>query len=308
MILVGPTGVGKSELSLRWAEAVGAEIIAADSTTVYRGADIGTAKPTPADQARVPHHLIDVADPAEQYSVGRFVRDATRAAGEIWDRGHLPLVVGGTGLFVRALAKGYELEPPAPDVRRRLMAWCDREGLDPARRQLRLMDPASYGAIAANDARRVLRALEVIRATGRVLPRTRAASGPPTLWVGLTRGRDALNRRIGDRAREQLQAGLQREVLDLHRQGVPWTAPAMQGLGYRECAAWARGRLREDALLPLMALHNRQYAKRQMTWFRRDSEIRWVNLDEVDDGAALAQVLEWTAALRADIASAAVSG
>jgi tRNA dimethylallyltransferase len=308
LILVGPTGVGKSALALRWAEAVGAEIIAADSTTVYRGADIGTAKPTSADRARVRHHLLDVADPDEQYSVGRFVQDAQRAAREIWQRGNLPLVVGGTGLFVRALARGYQPPPPAPAARRRLAAWWAREGLEPIRRQLRLVDPASYAAIAPGDARRMLRALEVLRATGRPLPRAVEATESPGLWVGLTRDRAALRRRIAQRAHEQLQAGLQREVLDLHRRGVAWTAPAMLGLGYRECGAWARGRLREEDLLALMVLHTSQYAKRQMTWFRRDPEIRWINLDEVGEEGALRQVVAWTAPLRVGTQSGGVSG
>ena len=299
LALLGPTAVGKSFLALGWAERVGAEIIAADSTTVYRGADIGTAKPTPAERRRVPHHVIDVADPGEQYTVARFQRDATAAVHRIGQRGRLPLVVGGTGLWVRALLANFPLAPAGdPSVRQQLDAWWDHEGPGPLLRQLKLVDPASAAAIAPGDRRRVVRALEVYRTTGRPLPRHPGRAPYRVLRVGLRRSRPVLWRRIEDRARGQLEAGLLDELLALHAQGVGWHAPAFLGLGYREGVLWARGRLSAERLLPLIALHTRQYAKRQMTWLAREPDIHWINLDESPEDDALAQVVSWTTAWR----------
>lgn len=300
LVLVGPTAVGKSDLALAWAEQVGAEIIAADSTTVYRGVDVGTAKPTREDRERVPHHLLDVADPTEQFTAARFQALARTAIHEIWQRGRLPLVVGGTGLFVRALVSNYPFAPPAPAIRARLGAWQARAGLEALRRQLRLVDPASYRAIDAKDARRILRALEVYWATGRPLPRTATPSPYRLLMVGLVRSRDQLAQRIAARAQQQLADGLQAELLALRRSGVPWGAPALQALGYREAAAWARGRLPASQLLPLIVLHTRQYAKRQLTWFRREPDLQWISLDSTSPAQALDQVRRWTEAMRED--------
>ena len=297
LVLLGPTAVGKSLLALEWAEEVGAEIVAADSTTVYRGVDIGTAKPTVAERRRVPHHVIDVAAPEEQYTAARFQQDATRAIHAIGRAGRLPLVVGGTGLFVRALLANFPLAPRAdPAVRRELEAWWDRGGPQPLLRQLKLVDPASAAAIAPRDRRRVVRALEVYRSTGRALPRQPGEAPYRVLRVGLRRSRTVLWRRIEDRAQRQLADGLLGELLTLHAQGVGWRAPAFMGLGYREGVQWARGRLESDRLLPLIALHTRQYAKRQMTWLAREPGIRWIDLDQSTEAEALAQVLSWTTA------------
>lgn len=294
---MGPTAVGKSALALSWAKQVGAEIISADSTTVYRGVDIGTAKPTAAERQQVPHHLLDVADPWEQYTAARFQQDARAAAAAIHARGRVPLVVGGTGLFVRALLGNYAFAPPAdPAVRQSLEAWADAEGAEPLRRQLRMVDPASYAAIAAGDRRRLVRALEVYRSWGRPLPRHAGPLRYRALLVGLCRHREELGRRIAARARDQLRAGLQAEMLALHAQGVPWTAPAFSALGYREAVLWARGRLPAADLLPLITRHTRQYAKRQLTWLRRDPAIHWLNLDELSDREALVRVSQWAAA------------
>lgn len=297
LVLLGPTAVGKSFLALGWAERVGAEIVAADSTTVYRGTDIGTAKPTPGERRRVPHHLIDVADPEEQYTAARFQQDATQAIHAIGQRGRLPLVVGGTGLWVRALLANFPLAPAAdPAVRQQLNAWWDHDGPAPLLRQLKLVDPASAAAIAPGDRRRVVRALEVYRTTGRPLPRQPGAAPYRVLRVGLWRSRPVLWGRIEERARRQLADGLLEELLALHARGVAWRAPAFVGLGYREGVQWARGRLESERLLPLIGLHTRQYAKRQMTWLAREPDIRWINLDESPEGDALAQVLSWTSA------------
>lgn len=296
LVLLGPTAVGKSALALSWAETVGAEIIQADSTTVYRGFDIGTAKPGAADRARVPHHLLDVADPDERFTAARFQRLGYAAIQDITARGHIPLVVGGTGLFIRSLVDNY----PFPEETDRsthvgLSARLERWGLDALRRQLRLMDPASYAIVAPTDKRRTLRALEVILGTGIHLPRN-PGTFRPALRVGLIRSRSVLAERIQDRARTQIAEGLLDEVLGHLRNGIAPEAPAFHALGYRESALWARGLVAASELEPLIVRRTRQYAKRQLTWFRGESGVRWIDLDQVSEAAALQDVVAWTRA------------
>jgi tRNA dimethylallyltransferase len=294
LVLLGPTAVGKTDLALLWAEAVGAEIIQADSTTVYRGFDIGTAKPGAAERARVPHHLIDVADPTERFTAARFQQLGYEAVRRIRARGRIPLVVGGTGLFIRSLVDNY---PFPAETDRRYVAILTRRleaaGLPALRRQLRLMDPPSHAAIAPGDARRTLRALEVILGTGVRLPRT---PGPwrPALRVGLIRGRDVLAQRIALRAARQMEAGLLGEVLAHLQTGIPPSAPAFQALGYREGALWARGLVGDREIEPLIIRRTRQYAKRQLTWFRHERDVRWLDLDATPETEVLRRLVEWT--------------
>jgi tRNA dimethylallyltransferase len=296
LVLLGPTAVGKSALALSWARRVGAEIIAADSTTVYRGLDIGTAKPSRAEQGLVPHHLVDIVEPTEQYSAARFQQDAEAAIADIRRRGRLPLMVGGTGLFIRSVVRSYPFLPPVdPVLRTRLLERAERDGLPALRRQLGLVDPASFAAIAPGDVRRTVRALEAYLGTGRRLPRSTGAITPyRALVVGLTRPREELRERIRIRARAQLDAGLLSEILDLLKRGVPWNAPGFRALGYREGIQWARGRLHDAEVWPLMVRHTAQYAKRQMTWFRREPDVRWIDLGSVTEDQALERVVDWT--------------
>lgn len=298
LVLVGPTAVGKSELALRWAEAVGAEIIQADSTTVYRGLNIGTAKPSPEDMTRIPHHLLDLVDPWESFSAAEFQCRAYRAIDDILERGRLPLLVGGTGLFIRAVVNDYPFEPVGhSEWRRVLQRWLATQGLEGLRRKLKVADPESHRRIAPGDERRTIRALEVFFTTGRTVSRRSGTPRYRAVQVGLMRPRDRLRQRIAERAQQQLQAGLLDEVLDLLARGVPAHAPAMTALGYREGVHWALGRLADHEVLPLMTLHTAQYAKRQMTWFRRDPETRWVDVDAVDSEEALQRLVLWTHAL-----------
>lgn len=295
LVLLGPTAVGKSELGLAWAESVGAEIIAADSTTVYRGLDIGTAKPTAAEQARVPHHLLDVVSPGEPFSCARFQLMANQAIADIGARGHLPLLVGGTGLWIRSVVQNFDFpETIDPAWRKTITAWAANRGIEAVRRQLKMVDPVSYTRIAPGDERRLIRALEVFITSGRRLPRTPGPTRYHSLIVGLMRSRQILAQRIAARAQAQIRAGLLDEVLTLMRQGVPWSSQSMMALGYREGTAWARGLLATEEVLPLMVRHNRQYAKRQLTWFFREPQVRWLDLDHVSLDQALRQVIAWT--------------
>jgi tRNA dimethylallyltransferase len=309
LVLFGPTAVGKTALSLTWAEAIDAEIVCADSTTVYRRLDVGTAKPTAAERRRVPHHLLDVVEPQETFSAAQFQRLAGEAIAAIHRRGRLPLMVGGTGLFIRSVVDAYPFPPPiAPDLHALLVDWLERDGLEALRRKLRLVDPVSFAAIKGQDRRRTLRALEVFLGTGRRIPR-QAGPGPyRTLKVGLYRNRQELRQRIWDRALEQLSRGLLDEVLELLAAGVPPRAPAMTALGYREGVDWARGRMAEQELLPLIALHTSQYAKRQLTWFRREAGALWIDLDEVSPDQALDWAVGWTRDLLSGRTPAGQSG
>ena len=230
--IVGPTATGKSALALALAEGLGGEIVNADAMQVYRGFDIGTAKPTPAERLRVRHHLIDILEPDEQYSAGEFARRARRAIAEIEGRGALPLVVGGSGLYVRALLRGISPLPPAePAVRRRLAERLAAEGLEPLRRELAARDPATEARLSAGDTQRVLRALEVVESSGRPLSewidRRPFDSEPlPAVRVGLTLPRPILYDRIELRVARMVETGWVAEVDSLLRLGLETSFPA----------------------------------------------------------------------------------
>jgi len=263
---------------------------------VYRGFDIGTAKPSELERRRVPHHLLDVADPKERFTVARFQALAEAAVADIWQRGRWPLLVGGTGLWIRSVTDGYQFHPlRRPGWEETVARWERAWGLDAVRRQLRLVDPESFRRITATDARRIRHALAVFLGTGHRLVRE-AAPRRPSLKVAVTRSRSTLARRIAARAAEQVADGLLNEALAHLQAGVPPYAPAFQALGYREAASWARGLLADGEVLPLIIRHTRQYAKRQLTWFRHEPGVRWLDLDALDEDAALARLVEWTRA------------
>jgi tRNA dimethylallyltransferase len=281
--LVGPTGVGKSDVALALAERVGAEIVCADSRQVYRGMDIGTAKPTPAERARVAHHLLDLVDPDEPYSAGRYTRDAAACLDALRARGSRALVVGGTGLYLRALMWGLCDGPLADaDLRR---AWLERERQDPGAvyRRLSEVDAQSAATIHPNDLSKALRAIEVFELTGTPLSARQRAHGFRALRydaviVGLRRGRGDLYDRIDRRVDAMLEAGLVAEVAGLMRRGYGDDAPGMRAVGYRQLAAALRGAYDLTEASRLIKRDTRRYAKRQMTWFAADPAVRWVDV------------------------------
>jgi tRNA dimethylallyltransferase len=263
---------------------------------VYRGFDIGTAKPSAADRRRVPHHLLDVADPHERFTVARFQTLAEAAVSDIWRRGRWPLLVGGTGLWIRSVTEGYRFHPVLQAGWEDTVARWERDwGLGALRRQLRLVDPDSFRHIAATDARRIRHALATFMGTGRRLVR-QADRRRPSLKVAVTRSRSTLSDRIAARAAEQMADGLLDEALAHLRAGVSPRAQPFQALGYREAAFWARGLLADGEVLPLIIRHTRQYAKRQLTWFRHEPGVRWLDLDTLDEDAVLDRLVEWTRA------------
>ena len=281
VILVGPTAAGKTDLGVELAARLGGEVVSADAFAVYRGLDIGTAKPTREARERVPHHLIDVADPRERYSAGAFARDADLAVSAIRARGRLPIVVGGTLFYVRSLVHGLFPEPDRlPGLRAFLQsAWGGKPGF--VRRWLDLVDPASAARIAAADRQRSLRALEVTLAAGRPITelwRDDEARAPRyrALLMGVALPREVLRARILSRAAGMFAAGLVDEVRGLLAAGVPADAHAMKAIGYRECCEVLAGRMSIDEARSRTVTATSQLAKRQMTWLRGEVGTVWL--------------------------------
>lgn len=282
LVIVGPTASGKSALVLALARRLAesgegsAEIVAVDSMQVYRGMDIGTATPTPGEQAEVPHHLIDLVEPTEEFSVADLQRSARAAVAAIRGRGGVPVLVGGTGLYVRAVVDDLDIPSRWPEVRRQLEADPDTAGLH---RRLAELDPAAAARMAPSNRRRVVRALEVTLGGGR--PFSSYGPGldryPPTpfVQVGLHRERPDLDTRIAARYRSQLEAGFLDEVRALADRELSRTAA--QALGYRELLAHLRGDLTLEAAVEAAVARTRRFARRQQRWFQRDPRIHWLN-------------------------------
>ncbi len=290
VVILGPTAVGKTEMALQLAERLGAEIISADSRLFYRGMDIGTAKPSPAELRRAPHHLIDVADPDETWSLATFREQARRAIAAIQAAGRLPLLVGGTGQYLRAVAHGWQ--PPAvepdPRLRRALEAWASEIGPDGLHARLAVLDPSAAQSIDYHNLRRTVRALEVILSSGRRFSEQRQAGPPPyrLLQLGLTRPRPDLYARIDARIQAMLEAGLVDEVSGLLAQGYAPDLPSLSAIGYREIVAYLQGRGTLDEAVGAIQRNTRTFVRRQANWFKLDDpSIHW--FDARDSAAAL---------------------
>jgi tRNA dimethylallyltransferase len=296
LVIVGPTGVGKTAVAVRLGSALPVEAVNADSRQVYRGMDIGTGKPTVEERAVLPHHLIDVADPDERYHVARFRAEALPALAGIRVRGRLPVVVGGTGLYVRALLKGLRPAPPADAVlRRELEKHANAQGASALHERLAALDPDAARRLHPNDRVRIIRAIEIRLRGGTLDPTAEGAAdwrrSVPAwhlLMVGLRRKDEVLRARLAARAHGMLAAGMLEEVKRLLEKGYDESLPAMGGIGYRQFAAVLAGHLSEDEGLRLTIRETIRYAKRQMTWFARDPEVRWIDVDAAGgtEGAA----------------------
>jgi tRNA dimethylallyltransferase len=283
LALVGPTGVGKTRLAVALGQTWPIEVVSVDSRQVYRRMDIGTGKPTAAERAAVPHHLLDVVEPDDVYDVARFVVDAAAAIRTIAARGRWPVLVGGTGLYYRALVRGFHARPPAdPALRARLRAEAEAEGLQSLHRRLATLAPAAAARIHPRDAVRITRALEVVLLAGRPpVPGEPGAWGEPldrpfrVVTVGLTMARDALYAALDARVDRMLAQGLLEEVKALLEAGYGPDLPAMQGIGYRQLLpVVARGAGLTGAVAA-MKRDTRRYAKRQWTWFAREPGVYW---------------------------------
>ncbi|MBA3469392.1 MAG: tRNA (adenosine(37)-N6)-dimethylallyltransferase MiaA [Herpetosiphonaceae bacterium] len=271
--LVGPTAVGKTALSLELAEALSGEIVSADSRLVYRGMDIGTAKPTAQEQARIPHHLIDIIDPADDYSLATYQTAVYAAIDAIVARGRRPLLVGGTGQYLAAVLEGWQIPhvPPQPELRNALLAQAERDGSAGLHQKLAQADPEAAAAIDSSNVRRVIRALEVFHVTGQPMSVLQTRQPPPyrTITLDLERPRPELYARIDERVGAMVHSGLIAEVLGLIRSGYSWELPAMSSLGYREFAGlWAGTATAADCISQLK-FNTHRFARKQGAWFRR---------------------------------------
>lgn len=297
LLVAGPTAVGKSEIALCLAERLKGEIVSVDSMQVYRGLDLGTAKPPPAERARVAHHLIDVVEVTEPFDAAQFARLAGLAVAQIQSRRRLPILCGGTGLYFRALLDGLGEAPPAhPGLRAELEATPLPELL----RELAQKDPASFQSIDQKNQRRVIRAVEVVRLTGKPLSELRAqwalTPGPtPPAAVGFVLHRVAadLHRRIETRVDEMFARGLVAETAQMLGRGLGENRSAMQALGYRQVVEHLRGERSLPETIQLVKTRTRQYAKRQMTWFRKYARWQWIELEpQTVPEAAVRGILE----------------
>lgn len=278
--IIGPTAVGKTTVSIQVAAALQAEIVSADSRLLYRHMDIGTAKPSAAQQQQVPHHLIDVAEPEEAWSLVRFKRAAEQAIAEVQSRDKLPILVGGSGQYVTAILEGWAPPPAAGDesLRQVLVSYAELHGPDALHERLVEVDPVSASEIDPANVRRVARALEVFELTGSAASEQRSAEPPEyrILRVGLSLPRDELYRRIDQRIDRMLLAGLVDEVQRLLDRGISPDHPPMSAIGYKQVAAHLRGEVSMAVAVQQMRRRSRQFVRRQANWFKADDpKIEW---------------------------------
>lgn len=298
LVLTGPTAVGKSTLALSLAEKLDGEIVSADSRTVYIGMDIGTAKPSPDELARVPHHLIDIVRPDEEFNLPDFLERASAAIEDIHARGKLPMLVGGTMLYINALLEGWEVPQvaPRPGLREQLEKEAAERGPEALYLSLQELDPAAAAHINPLNVRRIVRALEVYYTTGQLFSEAQGKSPPPyrTLKLALTMEREALYERADRRTAEMFRRGLVEEVQGLLAAGYTANLPAMSSVGYKQVTAYLKGDMSLKEAQERMNFTTHRYIRQQYTWFRRDLEIQWLEAtgpDLEEKALGLAQAL-----------------
>jgi tRNA dimethylallyltransferase len=295
--LTGPTAGGKSQVGLELAQLLDAEIISLDSMALYRGMDIGTAKPTAEERRRVPHHLIDIIDPADEFSLAQYIERAQSVAAEIIVRGRRPLFVGGTPLYLKSLLRGIFEGPPADwEFRQRLQTEADKRGGTWLHDRLTQVDPLAASRLHPNDSRRLIRALEVHAKTGQPISELqqqfdRARPAEQCHVVMLDWPREVLYARIDARVDAMFAAGFVEEVRTLLALPRPLSRTARQGVGYRETISYLRGEQDLAETITLIKNHTRQFAKRQLTWFRSLSECRRLELSEPFEAGAVAKAI-----------------
>lgn len=300
LVITGPTATGKTALSVELAKKLGGEIVSADSMQIYRGMDIGTAKVTPAEMQGVPHHMIDIADPSEDYSVSRYVEEADAAVRDILSRGKLPIIAGGTNLYIDSLIAGLDFADKAEDaeLRASLNKQYDDIGGEAMLEYLRGFDPERAAKLHPADKRRIVRAVEIYTLTGETITRhdeetKKRPKRYDAVKIALTfADRAVLYDRINTRVDKMVSDGLFDEVKGLLDRGLSPESTAMQAIGYKEPAAYFRGEMSMDEATELIKLSSRRYAKRQLTWLRRDAAIRWHEWPAEPDFGALARLAD----------------
>jgi len=289
--IVGPTAVGKSELALHLAQYFPVEIISADSRQVYRYMDIGTNKPTAAERASVPHHVIDVVEPAEDFSLAMYHRLAVEALKAIQQKDELPLLVGGSGLYVWSLIEGWKIPQVSPDqkLRRKLEARAEQEGSQSLYQELQDIDPVAAAKINPSNTRRIIRALEIYNTLGQHPSQLQRKEAPgfPILLIGLTRERSELYRRIDWRVDKMIQMGLVEEVEQLLKKGYSPSLPSMSGIGYKQIGQFLRGEMTLPQAIDKIKYETHRLARHQYAWFRlSDSRIHWFDTSGAETKAS----------------------
>lgn len=286
LVLIGPTAIGKTRLSIEVAKQYNCEIISGDSMQVYRGMDVGTAKITREEMQGVPHHMIDICDPEYPFSVAEFQERTRGLIAEIGQRGALPFIVGGTGLYIESICYNFHFSEAGSDetFREEQRRFLEEYGNEALHERLRLVDPQSAEKLHPNDTRRVIRALEIAHMTGRTLSSQMAGQTRESPYclciVGLTTQREILYKRIEERVDSMLADGLTREVQQLLDRGVSRGHISMQGLGYKEIAAYLEGEVGWEETVRLLKRNTRRFAKRQLSWFRHMQDIHWLEMPE----------------------------
>lgn len=291
LVIVGPTASGKTRMAVELAQRHNGEVISADSMQIYRTMDIGTAKPTQEEMGGIPHHMIDVADPEEDFSVARYVEMAARCVDDVLERGKLPIVAGGTGLYIDSLLSGRTFAPFSPDsaLRSELERELAEKGGQAMLEELSKVDLEAAQRLHPNDHKRIIRALEVYRSTGKTITQhNRETQAIPPRYDALTIGlafqdRQAMWRRIDQRVDEMVAAGLEDEVRRLLTSGISPKCTAMQAIGYKEFTQALSGEMTWKEAAEVVKLRSRQYAKRQLTWFGRNPNTRWIRWDDPPD-------------------------
>jgi tRNA dimethylallyltransferase len=293
IVVCGPTGIGKTAFSISLAKAFNGEIISADSMQIYKYMDIGTAKPSKAETDAARHHLIDFVDPAQPFDAGRFIQEADYAIQDLVNRKKLPIVAGGTGLYIRALLHGlFRTHPVCQSTMDRLTGEMEEKGIHYLHDRLKQCDPAAAQKIHPNDSFRVLRALEVWETTGKSISDRQtehnfADSRYHYLKIGLKMDREQLYHRINSRVDLMLEAGLLNEVRQLVKKGYSLDLKSMQSIGYKQLGLFLKNEVDYNEAVRLLKRDSRRYAKRQFTWFNRDKDIHWLEPDQIDTAKKL---------------------
>lgn len=284
IVLLGPTAVGKTELSLSLCRQFAGEIVCADSRQIYRHMDIGTAKPTPEEQQQAPHHLFDIRNPDEPISLAQYQQLAFETIDAIQQRGRIPFLVGGSALYLRAVVQGLRIPeaPPNPALRQELENIAATAGWPPLFERLQQLDPATAATIDRQNARRLIRALEIVITTGKSKSELEGSDPPPyrVLQIGLDRPRDILYDRIDRRVEQMVAQGLIEETANLLAMGYAQNLPAMSSLGYREMGAFLRGEMSKEAAIERIQIETHRFVRHQYTWFRKMEHIHWFAVNE----------------------------
>jgi tRNA dimethylallyltransferase len=302
VVVLGPTAVGKTDIAIQLAERLGGEIVSADSRLFYRGMDIGTAKPTVEERLRVPHHLIDVANPDQTWSLALFQLEANKAIHRIVANRHLPIMVGGTGQFIRSIIEGWRIPSVAadPHLREVLTDWVQSIGPLDAHSKLAILDPVAAASIDPTNVRRTVRALEVILSTGRRFSdqRKRGQKQYLLLLIGLTRPRDELYQRIDDRITQMINSGFAEEVQRLLDDGYSPDLPTLSAIGYAEMVAYLHGKITLDEAVVSLRRRTRIFVRRQANWFKQnDPDIHWFQVNHGTVEEMLNLIQEWLTSL-----------